>query len=217
MYTELASGQYFLYVGYTLFLILLAFEFLANAKAKKEIANLKQQVAFIQAEHSTAIQLCEKEKHLTEHWFNQAKILEEHVQHTKNSYSYKMETIELAHAQELKNAVASARADSNKRQRAVIRGQATEHLAPFISDDFAPKDYRFIGDPIDYLICAGSSAITDGNSDEIEKIVLMDIKTGNSQLNKVQRRIRNAVQQGLVEFQTYNPETKETKIWKNEK
>jgi predicted Holliday junction resolvase-like endonuclease len=108
------------------------------------------------------------------------------------------------------------RADANLRSRAVIRGQATEHLAPFMCTDYAAKDYRFLGNPIDFLICDGLSAIKDNAGAEIKWVVLMDVKTGNAQLSKSERRIRDAVVAGRVKFVTYNPDTETTREWIHE-
>lgn len=105
------------------------------------------------------------------------------------------------------------RDDANKRSRAVMRGQATEHLAPFMMNGFNAKDFRFMGDPIDYLICVGTSDIHDGTLNRIEQVVLLDIKTGKSQLSKVQRRIRDAVVEGRVVFATYNTDTEVLRKW----
>ena len=110
-------------------------------------------------------------------------------------------------------AVADARSDALKRSRSVMRGQATEHLAPLMQSEWAYKDLRFIGNPIDYLICAGSSAISDGEQDTIDEVVLLDIKTGKSNLSKVQRRVRDAVKEGRVCFATYNTDTQELRRW----
>jgi predicted Holliday junction resolvase-like endonuclease len=217
MYQELASGQYIPHIACALFLILFVFEFLAKARSNREIQLLKENLVALESKYKLTVQTCENEKELSSHWFNQTKALEDHLQHLKNNHDQQIDYLKTFHNEELLKAVSEARADSNKRQRAVIRGQATEHLAPFIQENYAPKDYRFIGDPIDYLICVGASAVTDGEADQIEKVVLMDVKTGKSQLNKVQRRIRNAIAEGRVEFQTFNPETNETRTWKNEK
>lgn len=70
-----------------------------------------------------------------------------------------------------------------------------------------------MGDPVDYLVCRGSSDIRDGETDEIAQVILLDIKTGNAKLNKTQRRIRDAVQAGRVKFMTYNPDTRKMRIW----
>ena len=105
----------------------------------------------------------------------------------------------------IKEAVEAARADSIKRQRSILKGQATEHLAPYINSTYNPKDYKFIGDPIDYVIYDGLSNIKS-KEDEINKIIFMDIKTGKSQLNRVQRAIKKCIQEGKIEFEIYRPE-----------
>ena len=92
------------------------------------------------------------------------------------------------------------RKDSVERSRSIIRGQATEHLAPFIINNSNPKDYRFLGSPIDYIIFHGLSDVLDGEKQSIEKITFLDIKTGKSRLNKSQRKIRDAINNGKVEF-----------------
>lgn len=98
------------------------------------------------------------------------------------------------------------RKDSVKRSRSIIRGQATEHLAPFIMGNLNPKDFRFLGNPIDYIVFEGASDVTDGEEDEVLSVKFIDIKTGKSNLNKVQRRIRDCIKAGRVEFLLYNPD-----------
>ena len=98
------------------------------------------------------------------------------------------------------------RKNSIERSRNIIRGQATEHLAPFIMEGFNPKDYRFLGNPIDYIIFNGASDVTDKISDQIDSVIFLDIKTGNSRLTKIQRRIKKCIEEGRVKFLTYNPD-----------
>lgn len=105
----------------------------------------------------------------------------------------------------VKQAVDEARKDSIKRQRSILKGQATEHLAPYINSKYSPKDYKFIGDPIDYIIYDGLSEIKS-KDDTIKSIIFMDIKTGKSQLNRAQKAVRECIQQGNVEFQVYRPD-----------
>lgn len=107
--------------------------------------------------------------------------------------------------QKLKEAIEFARADSIKRQRSILKGQATEQLAPYINSNYNPKDYKFIGDPIDYVIFDGMSEI-NSKEDEITNIIFMDIKTGKSQLNRVQRAVKKAIEDGRFEFQVYRPD-----------
>ena len=108
------------------------------------------------------------------------------------------------------------RKDANQRSRATIRGQATEHLAPYMMEGSNPKDWRFIGDPVDYLVCSGSSGIKDGTTNIIDEVILLDIKTGNADLSKTQRRIRNCIVDGKMRFTTFNPDTSKTRTWTHE-
>jgi len=96
------------------------------------------------------------------------------------------------------------------RSRNTIRGIATEHLAPLIQKEYNAKDFRHLGDPVDYIVFDGLSDILDRKTNEIITIVLLDIKTGNSRLNKVQRRIRDAVKEGKVKFEIYNPDKQQS-------
>ena len=110
----------------------------------------------------------------------------------------------LAHSEELKTKIELTRKDTLKKSRAVLRGQATEHLAPYIIKNTNPKDYRFLGNPIDYIHFEGLSDLIDGVSNEITSINFIDIKTGKSGLNKSQRRIRDAIKDSRVKFSLIN-------------
>lgn len=108
------------------------------------------------------------------------------------------------HEFELKKKIKEAREDTIKRSRSVLRGQASEHLAPFVIKDTNPKDYRFMGNPVDYICFDGLSDVLDKTSDEIKLVRFVDIKTGKSNLNKSQRRIRDAIKDGRVSFEIVN-------------
>lgn len=104
----------------------------------------------------------------------------------------------------LKESVANARKDALKRSRSVLRGQASEHLAPYVIKDTNPKDYRFMGNPVDYICFDGLSDVLDGVSNDIKSVRFIDIKTGKSKLNKSQRKIRDAINSKKVFFETIN-------------
>ena len=76
------------------------------------------------------------------------------------------------------------------------RGYAVENLLPFIPSQFPwhPKDARFMGAPIDYLIFDGMS---DG---DLRKIVLVEVKAGKAKVTRRQQQIKDAVEAGKVEF-----------------
>lgn len=99
------------------------------------------------------------------------------------------------------------RSDAVAKSRQVLKGFSSENFAPF-DMEFNPRDFRHLGDPIDYLVFSGGTSIKDGDGDTIEEIILLDIKTGEADLNKTQRRIRDAVVNGKISFATYNMDTR---------
>ena len=69
-------------------------------------------------------------------------------------------------------------------------GMMAEQLLPF-SKDFPgdPQKFKFLGAPIDGILF------------EEDKIVIVEFKTGRSQLSSTQRRIRELVKNGRVYFE----------------
>ncbi len=96
------------------------------------------------------------------------------------------------------------RKDATDRSRYVLKGKIAEHLVPLLSDIFRydPSDARFIGAPIDYLIFDGYTAVKDNNSDEPITVILADVKTGNAQLNRTEKKIKEAVEAGRIRWET---------------
>ena len=64
---------------------------------------------------------------------------------------------------------------------------------------YNPADARFLGNPIDYLIFDGYS------NDEKINLVFMDVKKGeHAKLSKKQEKIKEAVDNKRVKWQTLN-------------
>lgn len=83
--------------------------------------------------------------------------------------------------------------------QAVNIGFLLERLTPCMHTfPFEHNDCRSIFDPIDYLVFNG---LTHQHS--VNKIVFMDIKTGQARLTKNQKEIRTAVEQKHVSWDTY--------------
>jgi predicted Holliday junction resolvase-like endonuclease len=104
-------------------------------------------------------------------------------------------------ATELAKAIEENRADAVDTSRAVLKGKIAEQIAPLLPGFLAkynPADARFIGSPIDYLIFRNLSK-GDDSEDPIE-IVLLDVKTGKSRLNGVQKKIEEAAVEKRVSF-----------------
>ncbi len=98
---------------------------------------------------------------------------------------------------------AKIRQDAINRSYSVNLGKITEHLVPFhqaFLSQFNPKDARFIGNPIDLIVFDGYA----DKKDEIQ-VYLVEIKTGNSRLTEVQKKIKEAVLNGNIRWAEINP------------
>jgi predicted Holliday junction resolvase-like endonuclease len=94
--------------------------------------------------------------------------------------------------------VASARRDSLARSRNVVSGKVQEHLVPFFPEFlglFNPRDARFLGSPIDFVVFDG---LDEGQ--ECRGVVLVEVKTGKSALTKRERQVRDAIEAGRVSY-----------------
>jgi len=87
------------------------------------------------------------------------------------------------------------RLDAAQRSLAVTTGKVYEQLVPYLPDfPFNPKDARFLGSPVDFVVFDG---LSDGH---ITRIVFVEVKTGAADLSTRERRIRDAVQDSRVEW-----------------
>lgn len=78
---------------------------------------------------------------------------------------------------------------SSQRSTYVKHGQAWEHFVPFMENFPGEKqNFRFIGKPI------------DGICFDEDKIRFIEIKTGSSNLNSTQRRIKKQIKEGKIEW-----------------
>ena len=103
----------------------------------------------------------------------------------------------LGHQKQLEEAVKNAREDSKKRQRAVLKGDISEIIAPWALEGVnSVKELRFLGSPIDFIGFNGLDI--DG---EIN-IKFIEIKTGKSRLTRDEKRIKEAVEAKRVTWQT---------------
>ena len=91
------------------------------------------------------------------------------------------------------------RQDAVKRSNAVKGGQLAEQLAPFLPNfPCNPADAHFLGQPIDYI--AFPDLCEKGSVDEI---LLIEVKTGVSQLSQREKGIREAVEKGRIRYIEY--------------
>ncbi len=90
------------------------------------------------------------------------------------------------------------RQDAIKRSRAVLGGQFSEQLAPYLPDfPFSPTECRFIGKPVDFIVFKGM----DGKA--ISEVVFVEVKSGKSTLSSQERALREVVNGGKVVWYEY--------------
>lgn len=88
------------------------------------------------------------------------------------------------------------RRDAVTRSQAVTIGKVSEHIAPYLPDFlYNPKDARFVGSPIDFVVFDG---LDDG---AVTQVVFVEVKSGSSSLNTRERQIRDAVRAGRVRWE----------------
>ena len=93
------------------------------------------------------------------------------------------------------NDILDARKDSNKKQRATIKGQISETIAPWsMTVVDSVSELNFLGNPIDFIGFKG----LDGKG-EVD-IKFIEVKSGKSKLNNNQIRVRNAVKAKRIEW-----------------
>jgi len=98
------------------------------------------------------------------------------------------------------------REDAIKQSRAVLSGQFSEQIAPYLPDfPFNPTEARFMGKPIDFVVFKGM------DEKKIEEIVFVEVKSGQSQLSKIEKSLKSAVENKKVSWHEYKVPEEVTK------
>ena len=89
----------------------------------------------------------------------------------------------------------AVRQDAIQRSLAVTAGKVYEQLVPYLPNfPFNPKDARFLGSPVDFVVFDG---LSEG---QVQRVVFVEVKTGDAQLSGRERRVRDAIQEARVEW-----------------
>ncbi|HUU76287.1 MAG TPA: Holliday junction resolvase-like protein [Methanoregulaceae archaeon] len=88
------------------------------------------------------------------------------------------------------------RRDAVEKSHAVIKGKITEHLLPFFPDfPYNPRDARFLGSPVDFVIFDG---LDEG---DLKKVVFIEVKTGKTgALTPREKMVRECIAKKSVEY-----------------
>ena len=96
------------------------------------------------------------------------------------------------------NELPNHRRDAIMRSRAVLSGQFSEQLAPYLPDfKFNPNDCKFLGKPIDFIV------FNEEVRGEISEVVFVEVKSGNSKLSSKERKLKEVIKKGNVRWEEY--------------
>jgi predicted Holliday junction resolvase-like endonuclease len=96
------------------------------------------------------------------------------------------------------NQIPGHRKDAVMKSRAVLSGQFSEQLSPYLPDfPFKPTEIRFLGKPVDFIAFKG---LDERN---VEEVVFVEVKSGKSQMNKTEKSLKDAIDKRKVRFEEY--------------
>jgi predicted Holliday junction resolvase-like endonuclease len=82
--------------------------------------------------------------------------------------------------------------------QAAVAGRVFERVAPYLPGfGYNPKDVRFVGDPVDFVVFDG---LSEGN---LRNVVFVEVKTGDGELNGNERRVKAAIVERRVEWSLF--------------
>jgi predicted Holliday junction resolvase-like endonuclease len=85
------------------------------------------------------------------------------------------------------------RADAVARSLAVTVGKVSEQLVPYLPGfSYNPKDARFLGSPVDFVVFDGLDA------GALRRVVFLEVKTGAAALSIRERQVRDAIESGRI-------------------
>ena len=94
--------------------------------------------------------------------------------------------------------VEEIREDAIKRSRAVLGGQFSEQLAPYLPDfPYSPTECRFIGKPIDFIVFKGM------DEKDISEVVFVEVKSGKSKLSGHEKKLKDTIEGKKVSWEEY--------------
>ena len=90
------------------------------------------------------------------------------------------------------------RKDAIAKSRAVLGGQFSEQLAPYLPDfNYSPTEVRFLGKPVDFLVFKGM------DEKSIKEVIFVEVKSGKATLNTSEKSLKDAIQNKRVKWEEY--------------
>lgn len=92
----------------------------------------------------------------------------------------------------------SEREDAIKRSRAVLTGQFSENISPYMPGfPYSPTECKFLGKPIDFIVFKGA------DENNIKEVIFLEIKSGNSKLNKQEKNLKETILSKKIKWDEY--------------
>ena len=90
------------------------------------------------------------------------------------------------------------RKEAIMKSRAVLGGQFSEQLAPFLHDfKYLPTECRFVGKPIDLIVFKGM------DEKDINEVVFVEVKSGNARLSEHEKKLKEVIDKKKVRWEEY--------------
>ena len=99
---------------------------------------------------------------------------------------------------EWEGALPDYRKEAIMKSRAVLGGQFSENLAPYLPNfPYLPTECRFLGKPTDFIVFKGMDAKA------INEIIFVEVKSGNSKLSSQERNLKETIKNKKIRFEEY--------------
>ena len=96
------------------------------------------------------------------------------------------------------DALPGHRADAISRSRAVLAGQFSEQLSPYLPGfEYKPTECKFLGKPVDFLVFNGL------DEKSVSEIVFVEVKSGKSKMSNTEKSVKDAVENKRVRWEEY--------------
>src|SRR3989338_5411756 len=90
------------------------------------------------------------------------------------------------------------RQDAIARSRAVLVGNFSEQLAPYLPNfPFNPSECKFIGKPVDFIVFHGL------DEKNVTGVSFVEVKSGKSKLSGTEKSVKSAIENGNVDWVDY--------------
>lgn len=99
---------------------------------------------------------------------------------------------------EWEEALPDYRKDAIMKSRAVLGGQFSENLAPYLPDfPYLPTECRFLGKPTDFIVFKGM------DEKNINEVIFVEVKSGNAKISPQEKNLKDAIDKKKVRFEEY--------------